>query len=162
MTARQPCGEHAASAMPADQARETQAMSLVHALYGGQIDDNAIPMSDHMWQVAQRCPGNARVIAWLHDVVEDGLMSLDALCDAMALSQIEREALTLLTRPPGTHYDDYIEAIATSSGPAGSLARVIKRADLEANLARPHNARRAHLRVRYESALNRMSPQSGP
>jgi hypothetical protein len=142
--------------------REGRARQLVMDLYTGRIDDNGIPLFEHMREVAERCPPAARVVGWLHDVAEDGLMELGELCSEMSLSGAECEALGMLTRSSDGSYEEYIEGLASRDSPAGAIARAVKRADLRANLNRPVNPRRAHLRTRYEAALIRLGSRSDP
>ncbi|MGB7587451.1 MAG: hypothetical protein WBM00_01955 [Solirubrobacterales bacterium] len=136
--------------------REPRVRELVSRLYDGLTDRHGEPMFEHMRQVAEHCEPTNRIIGWLHDVAEDGLMSLDELQRDVPLSSAEREALGLLTRPPSLTYRDYIERIAASQTAAGQIARSVKRADLSANLARPPHPDHPKLLERYLAALERL------
>ena len=52
-------------------------------------------------------------------------------------TDVERDALDLLTRQAGESYELYILRIAYAPGAAGRLARRVKLADLDDHLARP-------------------------
>jgi len=119
-------------------------------------DAHGIATVEHAAAVASNCPLEARVVAWVHDLPEDGLASLAELARKLSLTATERTALELLTHRESLPYTDYIEQIARSRGTAGELARTVKRADLEANLARPKQAERPDLRARYVKALARL------
>lgn len=136
--------------------RERRARKLVDELYKGRVDSHNEPMFDHMRRVAERCEPDARVLGWLHDAVEDGLISIDVLGETIPLSAVESDALRLLTRGNSTDYAAYIERLATSEPPAGELARQVKIADLHANLSRPPHSERRDLERRYQQALQRL------
>ena len=89
---------------------------------------------DHVERVAAAVPADARATALLHDLFE--------LCPTVGrrlrgqgLTHIELEALELLRHARGEPYDVYVRRIADTPGPAGRLARTVKLADLEDNLA---------------------------
>ena len=119
---------------------------------------------DHVERVAAAVPPNARAVALLHDLLE--------LCPAgrwalrgKGLPRTEQEALELLTHAPGEPYEAYIRRIADTPGPAGSLARVVKLADLEDHLAHasipPDAPRYAWARKRLLAARDQ-AVQSAP
>jgi hypothetical protein len=99
-------------------------------------------------------PAEARVVAALHDVVEDSDTTFEDL-ERLGLGQVELEAVKLLTRSDDEPYEDYIERLATAEGPAGELARTVKWADLNDNLGRAR-AELPDLKERYEKAINRL------
>lgn len=84
-----------------------------------------------------------RIVAVLHDVLED------AGTLPTWLSPQEEETLRLLTRETHESYADYIKRIARATGPAGEMARRVKLADLEDNLA---NNPEPRLAQRYRAA----------
>jgi len=90
-------------------------------------------MFDHVERVAAAVPSDARVVALLHDVLERTDTSATDLA-ARGLTRIELGALRLLTRGTGEDYDVHVTRIARAEGPAGTLARVVKLADLEDHL----------------------------
>jgi hypothetical protein len=136
--------------------RERRARDLVSSLYDGLTDSHDEPMFEHMSRVAENCQSRAKVLGWLHDSVEDGLISPDEVRRAVQLTTVESAALDLLTRRDSADYDFYIERLATDRSPAGALARDVKIADLRANLSRPPLPDRPGLELRYRKALRRL------
>ncbi len=87
---------------------------------------------------------HARMVAVLHDVVEDTNMTLEQV-DAEGFAPEVIEALRLLTHNDGIPYEDYIERIAVHS-----IARSVKLVDLEDNMdvrRLKELAPRAHARI---------------
>lgn len=78
-------------------------------------------------------PAGARVVAWLHELLEHTSISARALL-AEGLSLDVLRALTLLTRREESHssasYLAHIQLIAGAVGAGASIARCVKRADL--------------------------------
>ena len=109
-----------------------------------------------MLQVTVTVPAEARVVAALHDVLEDSDLTPEDL-RGQGLSEVELEAVLLLTHPEEEPYADYIERIARAEAEAGRLARIVKLADLHNNLSRL-TPEFEHLRERYEKALAGSSP----
>ena len=114
--------------MSADHAR-----TLAHRLHDGQLDRDGAPMIDHIRRVATAVPRRARTVAWLHETLEHTPISEQALL-AEGLSHEQLRAIRLLTRvsdsPSDVIYLGHIERIAQADGPAGEIARTVKRADL--------------------------------
>jgi (p)ppGpp synthase/HD superfamily hydrolase len=71
----------------------------------------------------------ARVVAVLHDVVEDTNVTLEELEDR-GFDRSILEAVDCLSRRPGEAYEDYIRRLATNP-----IAREVKLSDLRDNLA---------------------------
>lgn len=111
---------------------------------------NGLPYVLHPLRVARRVSDDAKVVAVLHDCLED--------CDTLPdwLDNNERGAVELLTRTAPYEYEPYIEAIALCEEPFADIAREVKLADLAENLEhmRPDLLR---LRPRYEAAVARLS-----
>jgi hypothetical protein len=76
------------------------------------------------------------VTAWLHDVLERTGLTIDQL-RAQGIDPAELSALALLTRTEEDDYRAYVQRIADAHGQPGSLARVLKLADLEDHLLDP-------------------------
>jgi len=75
-----------------------------------------------------RCRSDdAKIVALLHDVVEDTPVSLDEIA-ADGFSQDVLSALRLVTHDPKVSYEDYIHALAENP-----IAKEVKLADLEDN-----------------------------
>lgn len=112
---------------------------------------------DHAKSVAFQFEPHERdikVVALLHDVVEDGYATLGELETRFNLSDEQYEALSLLTRDVATTYSDYIDSCNWSK-----MARRVKMADLVANMARcihtlPDNS---SLLRRYAKAYDKLS-----
>lgn len=105
-----------------------KAMILMYKVHQNQRDRGGIPYVFHPWHVAEQMDDeNSTTVALLHDVVEDGAVSLDHLRGAGFAEEII-EALELLTRHKGQNYFDYIEKLAPNP-----LARRVKLADLAHN-----------------------------
>jgi hypothetical protein len=102
----------------------------------------------HALAVASRFPypSDEWLTALLHDAIEDGDVDQTDLASAWLPSSIVR-SVVWLTRRRGETYEDYIDRVKTSP-----LARRVKVADLETNLARLDPAHES-LRPRYERAL---------
>jgi hypothetical protein len=131
-------------------------------VHAGQVDKQGEPYLLHVLRVVEAVSNEAKVVAALHDCIEDGgddglraVLSLD-------LSRREGEAVKLLTHPARMGYANYVESIAEADNP---LAREVKLADLRDNLGRiPHPNPEVHgesseamtwepLRRRYEQAI---------
>ena len=109
----------------------------------GQVPDE--PYILHPMRVMAAVPQEARVVAVLHDVLEDcGPEHLEGL----ELVEEEREALELVThRKNEETYGEYLERLC---GAGNRLALLVKRADLQVNMRPPYPA---HRRPRYAAAL---------
>lgn len=93
------------------------------------------PLLAHIERVAASVPDWARAVAWLHEVLERSNVSEQELSEG--LSSEELRAVRLLSRDDFVSdraYLGHIELIARAGGPAGQLARTVKRADLEDRL----------------------------
>ena len=102
------------------------------AAHAGQVDKGGAPYIEHPAFVADRVRwlgGDevAAAVAWLHDVVEDTAVSLDALASVFPARVVE--AVDGLTRREGEPYFEYIERVG-----GDSVARTVKRCDLAHNL----------------------------
>ncbi len=118
------------------------AQHLAERLHHGQRDGAGEPLIDHVRRVAGAVPPDARVVAWLHEVLEyTAISELELLREG--LSADELRALRLLTRDresrSDTDYLAHVEMIARALGAGARIARAVKRADLEDRL---HNPRR--------------------
>lgn len=109
-----------------ESARARDVALIAHA---GQLDRAGKSYIGHPERVAGQLRGEAvRATAWLHDVVEDSVVSLDDL----AAGGFERrvvEAVDALTRRPGEPYLQYVRRAGENP-----LARRVKVADLRDNM----------------------------
>ncbi len=106
-----------------------RALQIAVQAHAGQKDKNGAAYIFHPIRVMMRCVApNAKIVALLHDVVEDTAVTFEQLqaegCSAEVLS-----TLRLVTHLPGVPYEDYIERIL-----ADRTAIEVKIADLEDNM----------------------------
>ena len=110
-----------------------RAQTLAEALHHGQVDAAGTPLIAHVRRIAAAVPGDARVVAWLHEALEHTSISEEELL-SKGLSRDELRALRLLTRDTNsrspTRYLAHVEMIARASGAGADTARSVKRADL--------------------------------
>jgi hypothetical protein len=138
-----------------------QALEIAARVHAGQPDKVGEPVLLHVIRVVVAVSAEARVVASLHDALEDKRVSEDQLRDA-GIRREDLEALRLLDKAgrPDDEYQDYIEEIAAAEGEAGCLAREVKRADLRDNLGRMTDelrAKRPDLEPKYRRALERLN-----
>ncbi len=140
------------------------ARRLAERVHGDAPDRYGAALLDHVRRVAAAVPREARTVAWLHEVLEYAAASAQDLRAAGA-SEDEIAAVQLLTRDTDADadadeaaYDAHIALIAETPGPAGRLARIVKRADLHDRL-RHQDAQAATSVVRpaYRAALARLA-----
>jgi hypothetical protein len=107
------------------------------------MEPSGRPYLHHVRRVAAAVPPEAAVTAWLHDVLEWTDLCEEELV-AMGLSPHGRAALRLLIRPDEPDDESFlshVRVIAATPGPAGRLARVVTRADMEDRLRHPRDPR---------------------
>jgi (p)ppGpp synthase/HD superfamily hydrolase len=108
-----------------------QAIALAAQVHEGQLDKAGAPYLLHPLRVMLRMESLAeRRVAVLHDVVEDGGLSLDVL-RRKGLPEAEVLAVAALTKGEGEPYDAAIERAGKDP-----LARRVKLADLADNMDR--------------------------
>lgn len=99
---------------------------LAHA---GQLDKAGAPYIGHPERVASRQRSEAAVsAAWLHDVVEDTVVTLDDLRQG-GFDRRVVDAVEALTRRDGEDYLDFVRRAARNP-----IARLVKIADIEDNM----------------------------
>lgn len=110
----------------------------------------------HPLRVSERVSDDqAKLVALLHDVIEDTPLNKRDLLLAGAPAYVAL-AVEIVSRREDETYRDYIERVATAAGPAGRLARIVKRADLEENLSQRFGTELS-LKRRYLRALDRLT-----
>ena len=136
----------------------------------GQVDKGGTDYAEHLKAVAGmavvHCLGSkdpkelalyAAVYeaAWLHDTVEDTPLSLNDLLElGFGLKVVE--AVGLLTQDSRDSHADYIRRIRNAKGQTGTIARIVKRADLKHNAdpSRMNGMPAEKLLERYKKALD--------
>jgi (p)ppGpp synthase/HD superfamily hydrolase len=108
-----------------------QAIAFAAQVHEGQVDKAGAPYILHPLRVMLRMESlEERRVAVLHDVVEDGGLSLDVL-RRKGLPEVEVMAVAALTKGEGEAYDAAIERAGRND-----LARRVKLADLADNMDR--------------------------
>ncbi|MGX1566462.1 HD domain-containing protein [Streptomyces sp. NPDC055506] len=106
--------------------------AVARAAHVGQTDKAGRPYAEHLSAVAEgvRARGGSDELvaaAWLHDALEDGVLSEEWL-DAAALTQHTRDVVRAMTKRPGEEPEAYARRILATPG-----ARLVKAADLAHN-----------------------------
>ncbi|MEM7734732.1 MAG: HD domain-containing protein [Deinococcota bacterium] len=106
-----------------------RAVELAARYHAGQLQRNGIPYLLHPLHVMEQVESiPAKIVAVLHDVVEDTPLTLEDL-RAEGFNTEVVEAVRLVTKLEDVSYEDYIDALAHNS-----LARTVKLADLRHNI----------------------------
>lgn len=104
------------------------ALSIAYTVHNKQVDLSGKPYINHPLHVAASVKGKkAKIVALLHDTVEDGDITIDYLKKYFSADICD--AVNYLTRKPNETYDAYIENIKKCP-----LARIVKIKDLEHNM----------------------------
>ena len=104
-------------------------IDLARKAHEGQVDKAGQPYVEHPLRMMQSLEGeDEKIVALLHDVVEDTLTTLDMLRSA-GYQQHILEAVDCLTKRDGEAYEAFIERAA-----ANPIARRVKIADLKDNM----------------------------
>lgn len=105
-----------------------RAIAIAAAAHAGQLDKGGAPYILHPLKVMLRMTTlEERIVAVLHDVVEDCEISLDDLRKE-GFSEEVLTAIQSVTKVPGESYEDFVERAAQNP-----IGRVVKLADLEEN-----------------------------
>jgi (p)ppGpp synthase/HD superfamily hydrolase len=105
-----------------------RAIAIAAAAHAGQVDKGGAPYILHPLKVMLRMTTlEERIVAVLHDVVEDCDISLDDLRKE-GFSEEVLSAIESVTKVPGESYEDFVERAAQNP-----IGRVVKLADLEEN-----------------------------
>ncbi len=134
------------------------AIVLAAKSHRGQRDKAGEPYILHILRVVVKLKDeNARIVAALHDLVEDTGTTLEDLA-AAGYSEEICKAVDCLSRRKDESYEAMIERVA-----ANPLARQVKLADLEDNMdpnRRLHGEDADKRRARYEAAHSRLTATS--
>jgi (p)ppGpp synthase/HD superfamily hydrolase len=91
--------------------------------------DGETPYIAHVKAVVEKVTeDDEKIVAWLHDVVEDSELTLDDIA-SVGFSKDIITAVGLLTKTKGGDYTAYINGISENP-----LARTVKIADMKSNL----------------------------
>jgi (p)ppGpp synthase/HD superfamily hydrolase len=105
-----------------------RAIAIAATAHAGQVDKGGAPYILHPLKVMLRMSSlEERVVAVLHDVVEDCGISLDDLRNE-GFSEEVLSAIESVTKVPGESYEDFVDRAAQNS-----IGRMVKLADLEEN-----------------------------
>jgi hypothetical protein len=156
--------------------RAGHARRIAERAHRGSLEATGKPLISHVRRVAKAAPSFARSVAWLHEVLEKSSVSEEELL-ASGLTDEELRALRLLTRFSDSRseadYLAHVGHIVRASGPAGEMARAVKRVDLADRKQHPslradgwHPPYRAGLALLENDGLkpafsSRSSPRSG-
>ena len=87
-----------------------QAVILSVAAHSGQLDKSSVPYILHPMAVASRCKTeDERIVAVLHDVVEDTELTLESLMEFFPAPIVE--AVDAITHRKNEPYDDYLDRV---------------------------------------------------
>ncbi len=106
------------------------ALGISSVVHRGQKDKRGEAYIMHPIRVAQavwHLGEEHRIVAVLHDVIEDGNVLLINLCDEFSMPVIN--ALDAITKRKGEEYSTYLARVA-----ADSIAKAVKLADLADNM----------------------------
>ena len=105
-----------------------RAIAIAAAAHEGQVDKGGAPYILHPLRVMLRVNTlEERIVAVLHDVVEDCGISFDDLRNE-GFSETVLMAIASVTKVPGESYEEFVERAAQNP-----IGRVVKLADLEEN-----------------------------
>lgn len=137
-----------------------QAIAIAAQAHAGQRDRAGQPYILHPLRVMLTAKGtDAKVVAVLHDVVEDSDWSLDRLREA-GLTEDQAAALDSVTKRRNEDYFDFVARAGRSV-----LGRLVKILDLQDNadesrIAFPNDEDRARF-IKYRKALSLLQAEPG-
>lgn len=110
--------------------RYNKILPFIFEVHKNQFDKGGSPYVLHPITVALMCDSESeKIVALLHDVIEDSNYTLEDLKSRFPLSLTEQRALKVLTRDKSIPYRDYIRQISFYP-----LAIKVKKADLLHNM----------------------------
>jgi len=142
---------------------ESRAYALVSCVFSGHTDKAGLPYVTHLERVRDKFQDSfCRIIALLHDVVEDTSVSFSDL-ERIGFSGSYIEVLSLLTRRENMNYHEYISKIIHSKN---KVALLVKIADMEDNLSDVRLMKldkkwRNHFLEKYSSEMTRLIEAKG-
>lgn len=110
-------------------AQFVKAVDLASSKHRDQTDKAGKPYFGHVVRVSKKCKTPpTKVVALLHDIVEDTDVTLDML-EELGFSEFIIKAVSCLTHQEGESYEDYVRRAAKNP-----ISREVKLADLEDNM----------------------------
>lgn len=128
------------------------AVKVATEAHDGQVDKGGSPYILHPQAVADSVDSTeCKIVAWLHDVVEDTSITLGDLTEMGFSDEIVR-AVQAITKVKGVSYNDYLQIVKDNE-----TARIVKIADITHNsdISRiPNPTEKDYARVaKYQKAL---------
>jgi hypothetical protein len=117
----------------------TKARKIAYARHAERRDAAGDLIVEHLERVAAAVPGEARTVAYLHDILEHTDASLADL-ETAGVTPVELQAVQILTRHRDESFEAHALRIAYETGPAGRLARMVKLADIDDHRSREGRA----------------------
>lgn len=106
-----------------------KAVALACKVHAGQIDKSGQPYILHPLRLMLKFQDeNARIVSVLHDVVEDGNVTLNELRQ-LGLCELVVSAIDFLSKKPYEPYEEFILRLSSNE-----LARKVKIEDIKDNL----------------------------
>ncbi len=107
---------------------ENKALEIARKAHKGQLDKAGKDYINHPIKVASALEGEAKIVALLHDVVEDTDITLEQIRN-YGFNEIVIDALDAVTKREGENYDEFISRIKDNP-----VAVKVKLADLKDNM----------------------------
>ena len=105
-----------------------KAEAFARVVHADQVDKAGVAYTEHLRRVAASVNGNReKVVAWLHDTVEDADVSIEQIKEMFGIHTAA--AVLAMTRNKGEDYFVYVRRIKSNR-----VARAVKIADLIDNL----------------------------
>ena len=133
------------------------AANLATSYHHGILDKGGVPYIKHPMRVAEKVKGlNEKIVALLHDTVEDTEMTLDRLRNFYGFPELIVEAVDAMTRRDPESWKKYILRVRDNP-----IARVVKIADIKDNMDqnRPGADQMTHLLGMYRKGLRLLRPR---
>jgi hypothetical protein len=115
--------------------KPTKARRIAYAHHGERRNAAGELIVEHLERVAAAVPGEARTVAYLHDILEHTDTS-PAELEAAGITVVELQAVQILTRHPDESFEAHALRVAYARGSAGRLARIVELADIDDHLSR--------------------------
>lgn len=126
-----------------------KALELAKKYHAGQVDKLGVPYMEHVLAVANGVQTTEeRVVALLHDVLEDTICTREVLVkEGIPLHLVE--AVEAMTRREGESYMEFIKRVGKNS-----IARAVKLSDLKHNLDADGSRLKKALKSKKEDSLD--------